>query len=162
MLLLGLIVLALSLKASATWNVKKDKLNDWTNDTLFAEASAGQGILLTCCDMHLIQLRTRRPVLLDGGGLDLLPYTLEAGPEMNRILREVYGIDLFDPPEEAKGGGRIPRMINKTLWESRTPEQWKEIKKHFGVTDIMMYADWHLKLPEVIRNQEFVLYRISE
>ena len=41
---------------------------DRTNDVFFGQVAAGHGLLLTAGDLHLIQLTTRRPVLLDGGG----------------------------------------------------------------------------------------------
>ena len=63
------------------------------------------GLLLTGGSLHLIQFRTRRPVLLDGGGLDALPYAPESGPEMQRVLLDVYGIDLLNPPPEAQYAG---------------------------------------------------------
>src|SRR6202008_2916570 len=42
---------------------------DRTNDGLFATAARSGGMLLTGGSLHLAQLRTRRPVLIDGGGL---------------------------------------------------------------------------------------------
>ena len=68
-------------------------------------------MLLVAGDLHLIQLRTRRPVLLDTGALDTVMYSLETGAAMQRMLREIYGLDLFNPPPEAIGAGRIPRAV---------------------------------------------------
>lgn len=164
MLVLGVMMIQTGLQTHASWKVKKYQLTDWTNDPLFAEASRGSGMLLTSSNLGWIQLRTRRPVLLDGHGLDSLPYALETGPEMDRILQQVYGVDLFNPPEEIKNirpGALLPET-GKTLWESRTREEWDQIRKQFGVTQVLTYANWSLKLPEVIRNKEFVLYRIPE
>jgi hypothetical protein len=137
-------------------------LRDWANDPLFAKAHARQGMLLTCSNLYLIQLRTRRPVLLEGGALDNLPYAPAAGPEMGRILQEIYGIDFFNPPDEAKYRAIIPVQYTKGIWEARDPGEWYEIKKRFGVTDVMAYGDWKLALPEIARNRYFVLYHISE
>jgi hypothetical protein len=125
-----------------------------------AQVAAGQGLLLTAGDLHLIQLRTRRPVLLDGGGLDGLLYSLEAGPEMERILREVYGIDLLNPPEEARGAGRIPPMANRRVWESYSPEKWREIARVFHVTQVLTYPDWTLNLPVAAHSRRLLLYDI--
>ena len=68
---------------------------DRTNDGLFATAARAGGMLLTGGDLHLAQLRTRRPVVIDGGGLDGLAYAVAGAPETERILRDVYGIDFF-------------------------------------------------------------------
>ena len=133
---------------------------DRTNDVFFGQVAAGHGLLLTAGDLHLIQLRTRRPVLLDGGGLDGVLYSLEAGPEMERILREVYGIDLLDPPEEARGAGRIPPMANKKTWESYSADKWREIGRTFHATQVLTYPDWTLNLPVAAQSRRLLLYDI--
>jgi hypothetical protein len=135
-------------------------LRDRTNDRLFAFAAREPGLLLTGGDLHLIQLRSRRAVLLDGGGLDALPYALEAAPAMDRILRDVYGVDLFHPPEEARGQGKVPLEANRVVWEHYSPARWQEIGRTYGVTQVMTPGDWHLELPIVVAGQGIVLYTI--
>jgi len=78
------------------------------------------------------------------------------------LQRQVYGVDLFNPPEEIKRTrpGALLEETGKALWESRTPEQWSEIKRQFNVTDILTYGDWELQLPKAVSNREFALYRI--
>src|SRR5207244_3985688 len=120
----------------------------------------GQGLLLTAGDLHLVQLKTRRPVLLDGGGLDGVMYSLEAGPEMARILQDVYGIDLLNPPEEAIGAGRIPPIANQKMWEAYSPERWREIGRAFHVTQVLTYPDWTLNLPITAQSRRMLLYQI--
>ncbi len=137
-------------------------LYDRTNAPWFAGLAAGEGLLLTGSDLHLIQLRTRRPVLLDGGGLDGLTYALEAGPGMNRIMRDVYGVDLFNPPEEARGGGVIPRHTNRHAWEGYTRKKWQEIRRAYNVTQVLTEAEWMLDLPLVGRDHGMALYEIPE
>jgi hypothetical protein len=134
--------------------------HDRTNDVFFGEVAAGRGLLLTAGDLHLIQLRTRRAVLLDGGGLDGLLYSLEGGPEMARILRDVYGVDLLNPPEEARGAGRVPPQANRQTWEAYPPDKWQDIKRGFGVTQVLTYPDWTLNLPVAAHSRRFVLYQI--
>jgi hypothetical protein len=134
--------------------------HDRTNDVFLAQVAAGPGVLLTAGDLHLIQLRTRRPVLLDGGGLDGLLYSLEAGPEMERILREVYGVDLLNPPPEAQGSGRIPPMATQRVWENYSPEKWRDIARRFHVTQVLTYPDWTLNLPVVAHSRRLLLYDI--
>ena len=84
-----------------------------------------RGLVLTGGSLHLIQLRTRRPVLIDGGGLDALPYATEAGPEMRRVLSDVYGIDLLSPPSEAQDSGVVPDDFNKDVWPKYSPSKWR-------------------------------------
>jgi hypothetical protein len=137
-------------------------LKDWTNERMFGFAAREPGYLLTGGDLHLIQLRSRRPVLLDGGGLDALPYTLEAGPETNRILKDIYGVDLFAPPEDARGTGAVPLQTNQRIWEAYSLSRWKEIASTYGVTQVMTPGEWHLQLPIVAAGQGAVLYSIPK
>jgi hypothetical protein len=133
---------------------------DRTNDVFFAHVASGQGVLLTAGDLHLIQLKTRRPVLLDGGGLDGVMYSLEAGPEMKRILREVYGVDLLNPPEEARGAGRIPPLANQKTWERYSADDWRALGRTYHVTQVLTYADWMLNLPLAAQSRRLLLYQI--
>ena len=119
-------------------------------------------MLLTGGDLHLVQLRTRRPVVLDGGGLDGLPYALAGGPEMARILRDVYDIDFFTPPDEAHGVGVIPSSYNRRIWEAYSQERWQEIRRKYNVSQVMTYNDWTLRLPIVAQNARYLLYEIPE
>lgn len=136
--------------------------NAWKRDAVLQRASEGHGLLLTGGDLFMIQLRTRRPVVLDGMTLDTLPYALEAGPVIDRILREVYQIDLFHPPREAWGGGRVPRRANQRAWEAIDPARWQEIGRTYDVSEIVTPANWKLQLPHVAQSSEFELYRIVQ
>ena len=146
-----------------TWRISTPtslSLLDRTNSPLFKIASEGKGILLTGANLHLIQLRTRRPVLVDGGGLDGLPYALEAAPQTERILQDVYGLDFFHPPEEARRSGTIPRAATKTIWEQFSVQKWREIGRTYGVTEVVTWVDWTLDLPVLAQDREFRLYQI--
>jgi hypothetical protein len=153
----------LLLAGMLTWRVSTPAsplLLDRTNSSLFKIASEGTGVLLTGANLHLMQLRTRRPVLVDGGGLDGLPYALEAAPATERILRDVYGIDLFDPPAEAKGSGTIPRGATKAIWEEFSAQKWHDLGRSYHVTEVMTWADWTLNLPVLAQDRELRLYQI--
>ena len=136
--------------------------NDRTNDVFFADIAAGPGVLLVAGDLHLIQLRTRRPILLDTGALDTVMYSLETGAAMQRMLRDIYGLDLFNPPPDAVGAGRIPALSHRETWESYPPEKWRAIRRDFGVTQVLAYADWALQLPVASQSRRLLLYDIPE
>ncbi len=109
--------------------------SDRTNDVFFADIAARPGVLLVAGDLHLIQLRTRRPVLLDTGALDTVMYSLETGAAMQRMLREIYGLDLFNPPPDAVGAGRIPALSHRETWESYSPKVARDrarLRRHAG------------------------------
>jgi hypothetical protein len=134
--------------------------NDRTNDVFFADIARGSGVLLVAGDLHLVQLRTRRAVLLDTGALDTVMYSLETGAAMQRILRDIYGLDLLHPPPDAVGAGRIPALSHRSTWEQYSPAQWREIRRDFGVTQVLAYADWTLQLPVVSQSRRLLLYDI--
>ena len=133
---------------------------DRTNDVFFADIAARPGVLLVAGDLHLIQLRTRRPVLLDTGALDTVMYSLETGAAMQRMLRGIYGLDLFNPPSDAVGAGRIPALSHRETWEGYSPDTWRAIGRDFGVTQVLAYADWALQLPVASQSRRLLLYDI--
>jgi hypothetical protein len=135
---------------------------DRTNDVFFQQVASDNGLLLTAGDLHLVQLKTRRPVLLDGGGLDGVMYSLQAGGAMKRILQDVYGIDLLHPPEEARGAGRIPPLANRQVWEAYSRERWTEIARRYHVTHVLTYPDWTLNLPIAAQSRRLLLYQIPQ
>ena len=155
-------VAVLGVAVHSHWADAADELRDWSNDPLYAQVHAGEGMLLTCSNQFFVQLKSRRPVLLCGGALDTLAYMPESGPRMQQVLRQVYGIDLLDPPAEirqARPGALLPDT-GKALWEARSMAQWRSVVEPFGVTQVLAYADWKIDLPEVARNSKSALYRI--
>jgi hypothetical protein len=135
---------------------------DRTNDTALRLAADGRGLLLTGGNLHLIQLRTRRPVLLDGGGLDGIAYSIAAAPQMEEILRDVYGVDYFHPPEEARRTGAVPAAFSQKVWEARPADEWHALARRYVVTDIITPSDWTLTLPVTAQSRDFRLYRVAE
>jgi hypothetical protein len=136
--------------------------SDRTNDVFFADVAAGSGVLLVAGDLYLVQLRTRRPVLLDTGALDTVMYSLETGAAMQRMLRDIYGLDLFNPPSDAVGAGRIPALSHRKTWEGFSAEEWLAIRREFGVTQVLAYADWTLQLPVASQSRRLLLYDIPD
>jgi hypothetical protein len=138
-------------------------LADRTNDPLFAAAAADtKGLIATSGSFHLVQLYTRRPILLDGGGLDALPYAAESGPAMAQILRDVYDIDLFHPPAEAKGSGVIPHEVNKRAWAKYSRERWRMIGREYNVSQVLARSDYMIDLPVAAETPSLRLYRIPD
>ena len=136
--------------------------NDRTNDLFFADIASHPGVLLLAGELRLVQLRTRRPVLLDAGALDTMMYSLLTGGAMQRMLREIYGLDLLNPPPGAAGAGSIPARSHRKTWESFTPDKWRAIRRDFGVTQVLAYGDWALQLPLSSQSRRLLLYDIPE
>jgi hypothetical protein len=155
----------LAAAAFLTWNLERPPsfdMADRTDDQLYRSLSERDGLLLTAGDLHLVQLRTRRPVLLDGGGLDALPYAIEAAPETERILRDVYGIELLNPPEEARFRGSVPPEFTKQVWENYSPQEWDRIAERYGVRQVLTPGGWQLQLPVAVRKGALIVYDIPD
>ncbi len=118
------------------------------------------GFLLTGSNIRATQLRTRRPVLLEGPALNQLPYVPESGPSMNHILKHVYGEDLFAARPDAPRGGGLTKESGRRLWEGRQLEEWQALAREFGFTQIVTYATWDLKLPLVAHTTKLRLYDV--
>jgi hypothetical protein len=159
MVLVAVLGITVGVAALDAKDAAKNALTDWRSDPLLQAAARGDGPLLTGADLWLVQLRTRRPVLLDGGTLDTLPYALESGPTTERILHDVYGVDLFQPPEEARYIGSVPRNANRAVWEARSREEWQRIGHEYGVSQVLTPGGWKLDLP-IIAQSGYKLYMV--
>jgi len=133
-------------------------LPDRSNDPFFATVAGRPGLLLTGSDVHLMQLETRRPVVLDGNALDSVIYAPEIAPEVDRTLQRVYNTDLLSLQRSHQAGLRPDAA--KLVWEKRTPAEWRRLAHDFAFTDIITYAGWKLQLPVVASNGDFVLFTI--
>lgn len=132
---------------------------DWSNDAFFEKTKEGKGILLLGPDLSAIQLVTRRPILIDGGALDIISYLPELALPMSQILQDIYGIDLFNPPASTEHVAILPQELNQALWEARSPEEWKELKAKYHFSEILT-SRWNLKLPKAAENESFILYQV--
>ncbi len=111
------VVLAIALGLGWRIHGSRAIFRDRTNDTFFAAVAADRrGLTVTAGSFQLVQLYTRRPVLIDSGALDTMVYAPESGPAMARIVTDVYGIDFFDPPREMRSSSVIPHDANKFTW----------------------------------------------
>ena len=129
-------------------------------DPVLAIAALREGHLATAGDLSLVQLRTRRPVLVDGLTLDSLPYAIESGPTVASVLRTVYDMDLLAPPAAARRGGKIPNVPNREAWERFDLARWQEIRERYDVRDVLTFGDWTLALPLVVSSPALRLYTI--
>jgi hypothetical protein len=87
---------------------------------------------------------------------------LPLAPAIDRVLRAVYDIDLFRPPADARGGGRVPVASTRAAWERFGLERWQSIRREFGVTEVLTYGDWTLRLPLVASSPSLRLYAIPD
>lgn len=149
---------------AAAWTargVRSDAIPDRTNDAVLAAAASRSGLLLTSAELHLIQAATRRPILVDPGAIDALPYVPEAAAVADEIFREVFGLSLAAPPTyDGAPQGTLPWRAGEQLWVVRTVEDWQQIRERFGVTEILAGAHLPLQLSVAARNDRWTLWEI--
>ena len=134
---------------------------DRTNDPFFAAAASDhRGLIVTAGTFQLAQLYTRRPVLIDSGALDTLAYAPESGPAIARILRDVYGIDFFNPAPEVGRGSAVPHEVSKAYWARLSRAQWLELSRIYNIAQVMARTDYVLDLPIAAETDSLRLYRI--
>lgn len=129
------------------------------DSSVFKATATADGFLLITPDLHTstIQVYSQRPLLLNIGALDNLPYTVEAGPITAEILRDVYDIDFFNPPEPVA----MTHHINE-VWAERTVEDWQVLAAKYGFSQVLV-ASTRLKLPLVAENEpRFHLYEVPD
>ncbi len=143
--------------------VDRNAIWDGGSDRALAAAIGRPGVLLTGGRLRFIQARTRRPVLLDGGYLDMFIYTPDLIPEADRLLNQVYGINVRRLANDVilgHPGDTLLATIGRDLWARRSASEWHQIASRFGVTDVVTDADWVVQLPIVARSERYALYTI--
>jgi hypothetical protein len=140
--------------AAAGFNGHQQEFVRQSSEPVLAAAAKRGGTLLTVGDLSHIQLRTRRPVVLFGT-LDWLIYVLEAAPRADRILQRIYGLRDF-----REGTNELFWAPVRARWEARSPDEWRDIAREFGVTDILTDAGWKLRLPAIAASTDLTLYTV--
>ncbi len=103
-------------------------------------------------DIGRIQLRTRRPLLLDPTQLNLLLKVPSVGRQMAWILNRVYGARITDG---------IPGLLDEG-WSGFDRERWGAIRREFHVTEVLVRKDLPLHLELVADSETLALYSIPE
>ena len=134
-------------------------LDDPPSATLFANLRPNSETIVSQSDLHLVQLHTRQRILLDGGGLDQLPYAPEIGPDMVAILRDVYGVD-FDHPT-ARHTAKIPDEPARTVWAARTRAEWSLLARRYGFTKVLTRDSLRLDLDPLGTQSGLVLWNVQ-
>jgi hypothetical protein len=160
---LALLVVALA----SGWRIVGPRaiFRDRTNDPFYqAVAADRRGLTVSAGSFQLVQLYTRRPVLIDSGALDTMVYAPEGGPATAQIVTDVYGIDFFDPPREMRSSSLIPHDANRFTWSpSRfSAQRWRELRRTYNVSQIVTRSDYELDLPMVAEGDGLRLYRIPD
>jgi hypothetical protein len=164
-LLSGAMVVLLAIATALAWRISTPRtaFRDRTNDPFYAAVAADRrGLTVAAGSFQLVQLYTRRPVLIDSGALDIMVYAPEGGPAAARIVTDVYGVDFFDPPREIRSSSMIPHDTNKYTWARFSTQRWRELRRTYNVSQIVARSDYELALPIVAEAEGLRLYRIPD
>jgi hypothetical protein len=158
----SLIVLAVFVVAEAVRDGRSNmnRVQDRTNNALLETAASRPGVLLTAAGLQLVQAATRRTLLLDLSLIDVLVYTPEAAATAEHIVQRAYGMTLTLPPPPDDDPARLPGLVGKVPWTTRTAAEWRAVGEEFGVTDVLTPAEWPLHLPLVMRDEKYALWTI--
>lgn len=105
----------------------------------------GTMILFPQEGMGLMQLITRRPMLLDAVRyMDAIRYAPKMAPGVESILREVYGTSLSDSRAWDTFGAV------RRIWEARSLAEWRRIADRFGSRSVLAPREWRIALPAVM------------
>lgn len=150
--------------ASREWRNadKLEYIKYWGNDSFYKTVAERTGLLLNVHGNNYVSSLTRRPALIDATVVAGFAMAPECGPAVNRVMQEIYGVDLLTPPPEEYRNRDVPAELYRTLWEKRSAVEWSAIRKKFNVSDIIVPLDWKLNLPKVVANNQYRLYSIPE
>lgn len=143
-----------SFPANNLFVTQKNFVDDFYHSPLYTLASKGTGQLLVELKCHngLMQLYTRRPIL-SNTPMNMLAYSIESAPQMEKILRDIYSTDYFAPPP--------PEGHTQTVWEKRSAAEWIVLGKQYHFGDLFAPSSWKMQLPNTIFNDgDCALYNI--
>jgi len=147
-------VLVWSLPANSFFVAQKNFMDDFYRNPLYSIASKGTGQLLVELKCHngLMQLYTRRPIL-SNTPMNMLAYSIESAPQMEKIMRDLYGTNFFAHPP--------PDGHTQSMWEKRSIDEWIALGRQYHFTDLFAPTSWKLQLPSAIFNDgDCALYNI--
>lgn len=112
-------------------------------------------IIVTDNYAPFFQARLQRPVMAHWMTDSFAIYTPRFGPGIQKILRDIYGIEYGVSPE-----GSVPRQPQawREVFESRSALEWAALAQQYGVEFVLVPADMDLSMPGVWKSESLTLY----
>jgi hypothetical protein len=95
----------------------------------------------------LIQIFPRIQIALDVGNLDYIPYAIDSAPIIQATLRDIYGVDYFDPPITNWPG--IQDLWVRRYWEGLSTQEWRRLSVAYDFKMIVTTQRWNLSAKPV-------------
>lgn len=117
------------------------------------------GMLLTSHDHYLVQLHTRRAVLLEVFAIDGVPYAPSSAPLMNNILKDLYKTSL-ERPNPSGDEIFIEEDKISAFWSEIKYDEWKFFAKKYSFSQVLTRNNTALQLPIAEKNDRYTLYNL--
>ena len=101
-----------------------------------------------------------KPVLLNPGIIDGVPYFPKTAGRLAKIIEEIYGIPYANPPLELRNNASISNDIIKLNFEKYSKEKWQQISRKFKISAIIIPVNWNIDLVPLAKNNNFAFYII--
>ena len=116
-------------------------------------------IITTSNTVNYVNRYALKPVLLDTQSFDFIPYHPYLVQYTFKILEEVYGVDIENPP--TKYNPHIPDSFIKKSFESKEKSDWKLLEEKYNANYVVVPAEWKIKLDLFKNNKSFSIYKIN-
>ncbi len=100
-----------------------------------------------------------KPFLLNTQSLDFLPYHPYLLKDVFEMLKDIYGVDINNPPNQ--NDPSIPDEFIKKKFEEKEKTDWEYIKEKYNSTYVAVPSNWRINLSLFKNNDFYSIYRID-
>ena len=117
-------------------------------------------ILTNASSGYTILRKSLKPILINPGDLDGVPYFPKTADRLAIIIEEIYGISFTNPPSEIRNSASISDGIIKLNFEKYSKEKWQQLSRDFNIGSVIVPVNWNINLAPFAKNNEFAFYII--
>ena len=96
-----------------------------------------------------IQMISHKKILFDPGELSDIPYSPASYKFSNKIMKDIYQVDLLKPSAiymKHHKRGLVSNRYIQSIWESRTFKDWENLKAIYHFNFIVVPKNWKLRI----------------
>tara|TARA_A100001011_G_C14191335_1_gene791463 strand:+ start:91 stop:573 length:483 start_codon:yes stop_codon:yes gene_type:complete len=136
---------------------KKDINNEFFID--FSNSKTIGYFITTSETRRFVHTMSLKPILLDTQSFDFIPYHPYLVDNVFEVLKDVYGVDLNNPP--IRNNPYIPDSFMKNIFEKREKSEWILLSKKYNAYYVVVPSRWDLKLKKIKVNQFYSIFKIE-